>query len=411
MTAFRYEALDAAGGRIVGRIEADGARTARQSLRARGLIPVAVEAAEPTPAAAAGKPALSMLRAGRRVFSRTELAIVTTQTGALLRAGLPLAEALATLAGMLPQRRQAALILSMRDRIAEGATLAQALAGHPASFPAYYVAAVAAGEEAGGLPLVLERLARHVERSATLRRELVSALFYPVLIALVAAVVVMVLFTFVVPQLAEVFADNNAELPALTQAVLATSRIATGHGAAIGLGLLGLAGGLAAALRSPAGQAAADGLLLALPFAGTLYRRLVLASFVRTLAIVVGCGQPVAEALSLAGPVVRSPKLQAACTTAAEAVGHGESLRAALERTGVFPPLVLGLVATGEAAGALAAMLDHAAGLEESDLHARLATLVKLVEPVLILVVGAVVLTVVLAVLVPILDLNRLMSV
>lgn len=406
MTGFRYEALDAAGRRVAGTVEADGPRTARQSLRTRGLTPVTVEAAGP--AAAVPLPGLGL---GGRVFGASELALTTTQLGALLQAGLPVAEALRALAGMLPRRRQAALLLDLRDRIAEGGTLATALAAHRHTFPPFFAAAVEAGEQAGGLPEVLERLSGHLENAAALRRELLSALFYPMLIALVAAAVVLVLFTHVVPQLATVFAGSHAELPALTTAVLALSTAVTTHGLAILAAIVAAWVAAIAFVRSAPGRVALDRAVLAVPGAGAVYRRLHLAAFVRTLAVVVGCGQPMVPALALALPVIGSPSLRAACAAAAEAVRRGEPLRAALERTGVFPPLVMGLIATGEAAGALPAMLDRAARLEEADLRTRLSALVKLVEPLLILAVGGVVLVVVLAVLVPILDLNRLLSV
>ncbi len=408
MTSFRYRALDSSGRRVAGAIEADGPRSARQKLRDEGLVTVALDGcATATGSVPVRLPGLG----GAPVFRRAELAVAMTQLSTLLSAGLPLAEALRTLAGMVKDRRQAALVRALVDRIADGGTLAAALAEHPRSFPAFAVASVDAGERSGGLPEVLSRLARHLDRTAALRRELVAALFYPALIGLVAAVVVLVLFTMVVPQLAEVFADRQADLPALTRTVLALSIVLTDHGAIILAGAIAAGAALAAGARTRIGGLVLDRLILALPAVGGVYRRFQLAGVLRTIAIVMGCGQPVLPAIRLALPVVRSPALRRACAGAIDAVSRGDSLRTALEGTAVFPPVVLGLVATGEAAGALPALLDRAASLEETDLQARLTALVKLVEPMLILIVGAIVLTVVLSVLVPILDLNRLLNV
>lgn len=406
MGAFEFQALDASGRTQKGVLQGDTARAVRQLLRERGLTPVAV-----VEVADAAKDAAPGLRLGRRGLSASQKAILTRQFATLIRAGLPLDEALTALAEQSDGETMRRQLVSIRSRMMEGQTLASSLAGFPESFDAVYCAAVAAGEGSGKLSEVLEQLADYGERQASFAQKLGTALVYPVLLLTLALGVTAALLGYVVPKVMEVFTDLDAELPLPTRILLGLADAIERWGA-LGVGALVVAGVLAAlALRRPAIRARWDRFLLGLPVIGKLLTLVESARLARTMAIATSAAVPVLEALKLSSRVLSNTALKSAVETAALRVREGASLSGALKETGRFPQLLVRLIASGEKSGELPRMVAHAADLKERQVQDRLATAVALIEPLMILGMGLVVLFIVLAILLPIFNLNQLLGV
>lgn len=403
MQAFEYRALDAGGKETSGVLEGDTARQVRQSLRDQGLTPLSVDELADAPSRAAGGGQRQRIRA-------MELALVTRQLASLLQSGLPVEEALRTVAEQAGRPQLERILLTVRSRVREGHSLADGLAEFPRVFPELYHRTVAAGEETGHLNAVLERLAEYTEQRQQMRQQVVLALFYPALLTLVSLLIVTGLVTYVVPQVVRVFDHVAQDLPWITRALIAFSDALRTHGL-LALVLLVLAGiGARLALRRPMLRSLWHGLLLKLPLIGRLRRNLDAARFARTLSILVGSGVPILEALRVASQVLDTLPMRAAVEAAAERVREGSSLHAALEQSACFPPITLSLLASGESGGDLEGMLARSAEIQERETTALVATLLGLFEPLVILLMGGVVLVIVLAVLLPIFELNQLVG-
>lgn len=400
MPAFQYQALDASGRNLKGLLEGDSARQVRQQLRERGLTPVAVQelSGERRPRATAGR---------RQRLSATELALATRQLATLIGAGLPVEQALAAVARQSNRPRLAGLLLALRARVLEGHSLAAALADYPRAFPELYQATVAAGEQAGYLPLVLERLADYSDSRQQLRQRVGLALFYPLLLTGVAGLIVLGLLAYVVPQVTQVFASTGQTLPWLTRALIALSDLLRAHGWLLLIALLAAAIGFARALRRPSMRRTVQRLLLATPLIGRLLRGLDGARFARTLDILLASGVPVLEALRITAPVLGLLPLRETVARAAVRVREGGNLHEALAGGGL-PPMLLELIASGEASGRLEAMLARAAEQQERETETLISALLGVFEPLLILFMGALVLAIVVAILLPIFELNQL---
>lgn len=394
MPAFDYQALTAAGRTEKGVLQADTARAARALLRERGLTPLAVEEVA---AAAVERQRLSM--AARVVLTR--------QLATLVAAGLPLEEALAALAEGA-EGRSRAVALALRARVMEGAPLATALGEFPASFDALYRATVAAGEQSGRLDTVLLRLADHLETRDALRRKLIGALAYPVLLLAVSLLVVGGLLLYVVPQVTEVFARGGQALPLPTRLLLGLSEGLRSHAFWLLPLLLALLAAAVALWRRPAVRDWRHGLWLRVPGLRRLAIAIDTARFARTLALLGGSAVPLLEALRLAAATVGNSVLRADLAEAAVRVREGASLSKALAAGGRFPPVALRLIASGERAGRLDAMLDEAADQLERELDTTLAVASATLGPAVILGVGLLVLFIVLAILLPIFEMNQL---
>lgn len=404
MPAFEYQALDAAGRRLTGVVEADSARAARGDLRDRGLAPLAVEAA--APGGRDGEP-LSLRRRG---LPPGQLALLTRELATLLSAGLPLEEALGALAEQAEDARQAAVLATLRTRVREGAALATAFAEQPDSFPEYFRASVAAAERSGRLDHVLARLADHAEGREALRRRVWMALLYPLLLTAVALLVVAGLLLYVVPQVIEVFDNLGRELPWLTRALVAAAEGLPWAGPWLLLAGIALALLLRLLLRDPARRGRWQRLLLRVPVLGRLRLALDTARFTRTLGLLAGAGVPMLEALAMATRTVSLVPLRQALERAQARVREGAGLAPALAESRLFPPVTLRLIASGERAGRLPHMLDEAAAHEATLLENRLSTFVAVLGPAMILLVGVLVLAIVLAILLPIFELNTLVA-
>ena len=400
MPAYRYLALDGDGRRQRDVIQAESERHARQLLRERGLFPREVQATGP----ARG----TRNRAGRLdANSRTDF---TRQLATLVGAAIPLAEALQMLERQSRQAALKALLLDLLGQVREGYTLADSLGRHPGTFDPLYLTLVAAGERAGRLGPVLERLVDYLERVQRQRHKARTALIYPLALALVSIAVVAGLMTFVVPKLTEQFIHSGLQLPWITRALVAVSDGLLVSGPWL-LGLLLLAGvGLQRLLRQVLWRRRWHRQLLRLPRLGELLRTLDSARLTRSLAILVGSGIPVLEGLQVSRATLGNQVLGDALDAAIEQVTAGTGLGRALDRTAVFPPLLVNMVASGEASGTLDAMLERVADAQERDFNQQVDLALALFEPVLILILGGVVLAIVLAILLPIMQLNQALN-
>ena len=397
MPAWDYEAVDAQGRVARGRIDADSARGARDRLRAQGLTPVDMRE---------GRATFDALATSR--LPARELALFTRQWATLAQSGLPVDQALAAVAEQADSPRTAKLVTALRGHVEAGEALPAALARFPRTFAPLYRGLVAAGAESGRLADVLARLADYLEARTALRQKFTVALIYPSLVTLVALGVIAVLLVYVVPQVVAVYEHSRQTLPWLTRALIATSQFFRTT-AWLWLALaLAVPLTFALALRNRAVRARWHALLLRVPGLGRLAGSLDTARFASTLAILVGSGTPLLRALDTASGVMRLDPLAEAARAAAALVREGVPLAAALKAQKLFPPVLVHLVASGENTGRLAAMLERAAGELERDAETRLAWLAALIQPVLIVLMGAIVLVLVLAVMLPIVSMNQL---
>jgi general secretion pathway protein F len=412
MTAFRYAAADSNGKEQSGVLEADSARVARQLLRGRGLIPLTVD-----PVVSEAQKASLTLAVGRRL-SQTELAVVTRQFASLLGAQLPVADALTVMVEQSERQQLRELMAAIRTDVLAGSSLSNALARHPRQFPGIYRALIAAGEESGKLGSVLSSLADYIEERAKLQQKIVLAFVYPVIVTLVALAVVIGLLTYVVPQVVQVFTNTRQSLPFLTQAMIAMSDFVRSYG-----WIVAVLGVVAAFLVQRALQVDAIKLrwhqrLLTLPVIGVLSRSINTARFASTLSILVGSGVPMLRSLQAAGETVTNVAMRLRVVDATARVREGFSLARALraddekeKRHGqlkLFPPVLIHLIASGEATGKLPEMLARAADIHAREAERRALFFTSLLEPVLILTMGVVVMLIVLAVLLPIIEINQL---
>jgi general secretion pathway protein F len=397
MPAFRFEAVDAGGRLRHGLLEAASARAARDALRADGLTPTAIEDAPErgTPLSRTRLPAASVT-------------LFTRQLATLVGSGMPLDASLAAVVEQSDDARVAAIAQALRGHLAAGEALPAALARFPRSFNALYRGLVAAGADAGELPQVLARLADYLEARAALRQKFVVAMIYPALVTVIALGVITVLLTYVVPQVVSVYQQSRQALPLLTRSLIATSDFFRATGLAW-LAVLVLAViGFAWANRQEAFRARWHRFLLRRAGIGRLLQSLDSARYASTLAILVASGAPLLRALDAAAGVLRLRPLAQAGAAAGALVRQGVSLSRALREQHVFPPVLVHLVANGEQSGALAPMLERAAAELEREAERRLTFVAALIQPALIVAMGAIVLVLVLAVMLPIVSMNQL---
>ncbi len=398
MPAYRFEALDAAGKSATGLLEADNAKAARAQLRAQALVPLAV-----SPVAAGDARAV---RFGRRVFSATTLAVWTRQLAGLVASGLPLERALTALADEADDTRQRELVAHLRAEVNAGSTFARALSAAPREFDDVYRAVVAAGEHSGALGAVLERLADDLEARQALKARLVGATLYPAIVSVIAVAIVVFLVTYVVPQVASVFAGSKRALPALTVAMLAVSDFVRHWGWLVLLALAAGGAALTLALRSDAFRERFDAGWLQLPLVGRLARGYNAARFGGTLAMLAGAGVPILKALQAAAETLGNRALRADAMDALVQVREGAPLAAALAAKKRFPGLLAMFARLGEQTGTLPQMLQRAADQQGAEVQRRALALATILEPLLIVVMGVLVMLIVLAVLLPIIQLN-----
>lgn len=404
MAAFEYLALDPRGREQKGLIEADSPRQARQLLREKQWAPLEVKQAKSKEDVSRGG-----LSFGRGLSAR-DLALVTRQLATLVQAALPIEEALRAAAAQSTSAKIKSMLLAVRARVMEGYSLAAALREYPSAFPELYRATVAAGEHAGHLGLVLDQLADYTDQRQQSRQKIQLALLYPVILMVASLAIVVLLLGYVVPDVVKVFVNTGQELPALTRGLIATSDVVKNWGWLIVLGLIGAFLAMRAALRDPALRLRWHAFILRIPLIGRLSRATNTARFASTLAILTRSGVPLVEALSIAAAVIANLRIRERVVEAAQKVREGSSLTRALDATGEFPPMMLHMIASGEKSGELDQMLARTARNQENDLAAQVSLLVGLFEPFMLVFMGAVVLVIVLAILMPILSLNQLVG-
>ena len=401
MPSFRFEASDATGRLERGLLDAESARSARAALRARGLAPLDVQPVDR--ARATGS------RFGRKL-SDADLGWMTRQLASLLLARLPLEAALSATLEQAGNAHLATTLAAVRADVRAGHRLADALAARPRDFPEIYRALIAAGEASGDLSQVMEKLADWVEERNALRSKVLTAFIYPAVVGAVSVLIVIFLLAYVVPQVVSAFSQARQELPALTRFVLALSAYVREYGVLTGIGLGLVWAGILAMLRTPATRLAWHRRQLRLPLVGRFVLGLNAARFASTLAILTGSGVPLLRGLDAARATLGNDYLRHCVADATSRVREGAPLAAALQRQKVFPPLLVHLTASGERTGELSPMLTRASITLSRELERRALAMTALLEPLTILVMGGFVLVIVLAVLMPIIELNQLVK-
>ncbi len=409
MPAYSYRAMSANGKEQSGLIEADAARQARQLLRDRGLMPIEVSETEQSPDGKASHSARTAENSSfRGRLSNADLALLTRQIATLTAASTPLAETLKIVSDQTEKPRHRALMIAVRSRVLEGYTFADALGEYPQAFPELYRATVSAGENSGTLDGVLEQLADYTEEAQAIQTTVKKALLYPSIIAFVAFAIVLFLMIYVVPNVVDVFAQQQRELPQPTQILLAVSSFTANY-----WWMVAIAVGIAVfvsrrLLRVDAIRMRWDRFILRLPLVGRLARASNAASFARTLAILTSSGVPLLNAMAVTSQVVINRPMRAAVAHCAERVREGGGLSAALQKTGLFPPMLLHMIASGEASGALADMLERGSRTQERELNSLVSTLLVILEPAIIVVMAVIVMAIVIAMMLPMLRMNEL---
>jgi general secretion pathway protein F len=402
--AFRYEAVDDDGKTKKGVLNADSARAARADLRSQGMTPITVGAI----ASQVDESGQTKARSFGDKLSTNELALFTRQLASLLEASLPLEQAFSALLEQAERTYLRDLIASVRSEVMGGASLSDALSHHPRDFADIYRALVASGEQIGQLAKVLSRLADYIERRNALVQKVKLAFTYPAIVTVVAFAIVIFLLTYVVPQIVSVFANTKQKLPLLTVLMLAVSDFVRNYGwmvlvAAIAFGLA-----WRTALKNADIKLRWHTWLLTAPLYGKFERSLNTARFASTLAITTGSGVPILRALQTSRDTLSNVAMRLQVEEAANSVREGVGLARALSAHKHFPPMLIHMIRAGEITGELPAMLERASNAQEQDLERRALTIAGLLEPALILAMGVVVLLIVLAVLMPIIEINQL---
>jgi general secretion pathway protein F len=416
MPAYAFEAIDAQGQSRKGVLEADTAKAARGILRAQALVPLAVTPVAAGTAAAAGQAAnegrfnLNVTLFASRVFNATALAIWTRQLAGLVSSGLPLERALTALTDEAETEPQRNLVASLRAEVNAGSSFAKALSQHPREFSPIYTAVIGAGEHSGQLGLVLDRLADDLEERQALKAKLIGAALYPAIVTVVAIVIVMFLVGYVVPQVANVFAGTKRALPFLTVAMLAASAFVRSYGwlVLVGAILAGIA--LRLLLATEAFRQKFDAAWLNLPLIGKLARGYNAARFASTLAMLAAAGVPILKALQAAAETLSNAAMRADALDALVLVREGAPLASAMAQKKRFPGLLAMFARLGEQTGQLPTMLQRAAAQLSTEVQRRAMQLATILEPLLIVGMGAIVMLIVLAILQPIIQLNQLVK-
>jgi len=403
LDAFEYIALDPAGKERRGVLEGDSPRQVRQQLRESGLTPVKISSAS-------GKSSEQKSSLFQRRINAMELALITRQMATLLRSGLPLEHVLKTTAQQTDKRHVERTLLAVRAKVLEGRSLADGLSEFKKTFPELYIKTVESGEESGHLEVVLERLADYTEQRQTMRQKTIFALFYPALLTTVSLLIVIGLLTYIVPEVTRVFDNMSVELPFITRALMATSEFFRAYSLAMFIAIVLLVFLFRYLLKRPGPKFFWHRTILRIPLVGRLVRTANAARFSRTMSIMAASSVPILDAMRIASQVLTNLPMRGAVEEAALRVREGTSLYRALEKTGYFPPMTLSLLASGEASGNLEGMLERSAEIQEREIETLVSTVQGLFEPILILVMGGIVLVIVLAILLPIFDLNQLIG-
>ena len=414
MPVFEYSGLTEAGKNVRGLKDAESVKALRTLLRKDGIF---VTESRPADAAeaAAGKPgAGSGLQRevdvaellGMGGISTQDLAVATRQLSTLIGAGIPLAEALIALTEQVEHPRLKRILGTVKQKVNEGSSLADALAEHPKAFSTLYINMIRAGESSGALDVVLTRLADFTESSAQLRNKLVGAMIYPAIMICVGVAIIGILFVVVIPKVTKIFDDMGVTLPWTTRTLIVLSVFFRDYWYAVLIGVPTLIWGFKRYISSPKGRSWFDRTQLKVPVVGDLVRMLAISRFSKTLSTLLSSGVPLLTSLDIVRNIVENTVLSKVIENARDAIREGESIAAPLKRSGEFPPLVFHMIAIGEKSGQLEQMLGNVAKSYDSQVDMRVAALTSLLEPVMIVLMGVVVAFIVFSVLVPIMQLN-----
>lgn len=402
MGAFEYTAVDPAGKQHKGILEGDTAKQVRQQLREQKLLPLDVsEAAERE----SSRQASFSLSGG---MSATDLAIFTRQLATLVQSGMPLEESLAAIGEQSENARTKSIILGVRARVREGYSFADGLKDFPRAFPDIYRATVEAGEQSGHLDAVLERLADYTESRQELTQTVRNAMIYPTVLMAFCLLIITLMMAYVVPKVVGVFTNTGQELPAPTAILIATSDFIQSWGWLLVILLIAAGFGFARLLRLPGPRKRFDAMVLRLPVVGRIMRGLNTARFTRTFSIMTGSGVPVLEGLRISGAVITNIPMRESVEEASLRIREGAPIGASLAKGRQFPPLCIHLISSGEASGKLESMLAKAAGQQEREMDGLINTLLNILEPAMIVFMGVIVLGIVVALLLPIFEMNKL---
>jgi len=404
MGAFEYVALDQAGKQTKGLIEGDTAKHARQILRERALLPIKVT--EVAKKESMGQRTLTL----KRGMSAGELALITRQLATLSQAGLPLEEALRAVSQQNENPRTQSILLGVRSRVMEGHTLADGLADFPHAFPELYRATVAAGEQSGHLDAVLERLAEFTESRQILQQQVKNALIYPIALVVTAVSIISFMLAYVVPKVVYIFENFDQQLPLLTRIMIASSDFIRDYWMGLIVFIVAAIYGTRQLLRKEGPKRRYHELLLRIPVVSKLTRGINTARFTQTLSILAGSGVPILESLRIASQVVVNVPMREAVEEASLRVREGAMISKSLAASKQFPPMTTHLIASGEASGRLEEMLSRAAINQEREVDGLIATLLGIMQPLLVIVMAAIVLLIVLAILLPIFEINNLIA-
>ncbi len=402
MGAFEYVAMDTAGKQSKGLLEGDTPKHVRQLLRDRNLLPVSVT--EVAQKEARRQRSFSF----RKGMSTSELALITRQLASLAQSGMPLEESLLAVSQQNDNPRSKSILLGARAKVMEGYTLADGLSEFPQAFPELYRATVAAGEQSGHLDVVLERLADYTESRQELRQRITNAMVYPITLVVMAIGIISFMLATVVPKIVGVFENTRAELPGLTRGLIATSDFLRDHWLLIIIAICVAVYAIWRLLQEDGPRRRYHRFLLRMPVTGRLTRGINTARFTQTLSILAGSGVPILEALTISAQVIENLPMRDAVTEATVRVREGASISKSLAASKLFPPMMIHLISSGEAGGRLEEMLTRAAAGQEREVDGLIATLLGILQPLLIVAMGGIVLTIVLAILLPIFEINNL---
>ncbi len=407
MAAFDFVALDSKGKQTKGVLEGDSQRQVRQQLRDKGFVPMSVE---PTAKSAGGASGKKFSFSFSPSISARDLALLTRQMATLVQAGLPIGEVLTAVAQQTEKPRIRSMMMSVRSKVLEGYALADSLGEFPRAFPPLYRATVSAGEHSGHLDLVLNRLADYTESSKETKQKIQGAMVYPAFLVVFSIAIVSLLMIKVVPNVVEVFSGTGQALPGITQALIATSDFFVNWWWLVLLLVAGLVVGAYALLQRPAIELLWHKRILVLPIFGKLSRNINTSRFASTLSILTSSGVPLVEAMRIAGEVMANRWLQTRVREATQKVSEGASLKNSLQYAGYFPPMMLHMIASGESSGELDTMLSRVATSQEQDLQAFIGIVVSILPPLLLVFMAGMVLMIVLAILLPIIQMNNLIT-
>ena len=417
MAVYEYKGLDAKGKKVDGIVDAESPKAARQKLRKQGvfttdIVEGSADGMRRSSKSSGGGGGLGSVEVDfSKYLERVgvgDIAIATRQLAALVGAGIPLVESIGTVSKQVEKEKLRLALREVREKVNEGKNLADALGDYPNMFGDLYVNMVRAGEQAGALEHVLERLADYTEASVELRGKVVSSMTYPVIMMLVAMAVIIFMMAFVVPKITKIFTDMGQDLPAITKFVMWTSDMVQSYWL-IGI-VLGIAGlwGFRRYYKTDNGRARVDALALKVPVFGRMLRMVAIARFSSTLATLMEAGVPLLRSMGIVRRIMGNVVLRKVVEDAQEAVREGQPMNVPLRKSGHFPPMVVDMISVGERTGDLGPMLDRVAISYEAQVSRRLATLTSLLEPLMILVMGGVVFFIAMAVLLPMLQMNAL---